>query len=360
MPVGEGGRARRWRPGAAEEVRHHDRGLRGEGDELCAVAGEQTSAYGPVAERDAPAAAPELEPLAGDDDARQRAALGVDDVGARDLDGADAGDEVRGGRHGGHLALPEPGQACAGQQVVVQVAHRHRVHVACVEPVARGDPPDGGLRACDRVCDGDLVGGHPVAGATQPPAKLVDADGRVALGQHLGQRPLCAEVCGVEPGDLAVRGRRLAGRDRVRAELLEPYEGGAVGGAVGPADRRAGRRVATRGHGRPAEAARHGRAREDGGGDVGRVVVVRAKCVGHESGVLGVSRGLRGWVSVRSGDATTHTDRGGSSRQHAVRTHEGHSRTTRTGSRNPRLAMRTTTSTPAAARPSARRARCRG
>src|SRR5665647_3419361 len=130
-----------------EDVVDHDRGLVGDRDEAIVVTGEQSSAYGTVAEPDAAARSLEVEALARHDDPRERAAVGVDDLGPEDLDGADTGHEVPPTQGTRGLAPPVPWHPCPAEQVVVHVAHGEGIHVPGVERAARGDAPDGRLRA---------------------------------------------------------------------------------------------------------------------------------------------------------------------------------------------------------------------
>src|SRR5674476_20957 len=60
-----------------EDVVDHDRGLVGDRDEAIVVTGEQSSAYGTVAERDRPTRSAQMEPLPRYDDPRQRSPVGV-------------------------------------------------------------------------------------------------------------------------------------------------------------------------------------------------------------------------------------------------------------------------------------------
>src|SRR5664280_1465350 len=208
-----------------EDVVDHDRRLVGDGDEVIAATGEQASAYGTVAERDAAARSLEVETLPRYDDPRQRSPVGVDDLGAEDLDGAGAGHEVPPTQGARELAPPMSRHACTAEQIVVHMTHGEGIHVPGVERAARGDAPDGRLRTGDGIGNRQLVGRDQVSPAPQPPTQLLDAHPPEALREHLREGPLVAQPVRVEPRDLAVGGVGRAEHQRVGRELLiEPYE----------------------------------------------------------------------------------------------------------------------------------------
>ena len=137
------------------------------------LTGEQPSAYGTVAEHDPTACSPEMEPLSRHDDGRQRAPVGVHDLGPEDLHRVGTGHEVPPSEGTRELTPPVSRNACSPEQVVVQVAHGEEVHMTGVERTAGRDPPDSRLRTGDGVGNGQLVRRNQVAPATQPATQTV-------------------------------------------------------------------------------------------------------------------------------------------------------------------------------------------
>jgi len=125
-----------WARSPGQDVVDHDRRLFGDRDQVVVVTGQQTSAYGTVAERDPPTRATQVEPLTRDDDPGKRTPVRIHDLGPEDLDSTGAGNEVPPTQGARELAPPMPRHPCAAEQVLVHVAHGEGItcRVSSVRP----------------------------------------------------------------------------------------------------------------------------------------------------------------------------------------------------------------------------------